>query len=37
MGWQNLDRNDAVEPSIAGAIHFAYPTRTDGGEDFLRP
>jgi hypothetical protein len=37
MRRQHLDRNDAVEPCISSPIHLAHPTRTNRGEDFVRP
>src|SRR5260370_25319240 len=36
MRRQNFDGNNAVEPCVAGAIHFSHPARTDSGEDFVR-
>ena len=37
MSRKDLDRDDSIEPRIAGAIHFAHSSRTDGGEDFVGP
>ena len=34
---QHLDRDLAVEPRIAGAIHLAHPTGADEREDLVRP
>src|SRR5271169_5005037 len=33
---QNLERNRAVEPSVAGAVHLAHPTCTGRGDYFIR-
>jgi len=35
-GGQHLDRHVAPEPRIARPIHFAHPTRADGGLDLVR-
>src|SRR6266702_3302999 len=32
---QNLDRNDSVQPRVAGAVHLAHPARTYAGDDFV--
>ena len=32
-----LDRNDSVEASIASAVHFTHPARTNSGKDFVWP
>ena len=37
MRRQNFDGDNAVKASIAGAVYLAHSTRTDGGEDFVRP
>jgi hypothetical protein len=34
--WKDLDGNDSVETSIAGAVHFAHPASADTREDFVR-
>ena len=34
---KNLDRDVAVQPRIARAIHLAHATGPDGGEDFIWP
>src|SRR5437879_2338571 len=32
---QNLDRDDAIEANIAGAIHLTHPARTNSRQDFI--
>jgi len=32
---QHLYRDGAVEPRVARFVHFAHPSRADGGEDFV--
>ena len=34
---KDLDRDDAVEPRVVGAIDLAHPARADRREDFIRP
>src|SRR5712691_6123027 len=36
LGLGNLDRDDTIEARVAGLVHFAHATRTDGCEDFVR-
>src|SRR5438552_6002170 len=36
-GRQNLDRDVALQPRVACAIHFAHRAGADGGEDLIRP
>jgi hypothetical protein len=33
--WQDLQRNVAIEPAVAGAIDLAHATRTDLGDNFI--
>ena len=37
MSGKNLNGDNAVKPSVAGAINLAHPARTDSGEDFVGP
>ena len=37
MFGEDLDGDVAVEPGIAGAIHFTHTTRTQRGQNFIRP
>ena len=32
---KNLDRNGAIQTSIAGAVDFAHPASAEGGTDFI--
>jgi hypothetical protein len=34
---KDFDGDDAIEPRIAGAVHLAHPTCTNGREDFIGP
>ncbi len=34
FGLQDFERDEAVEPRIAGLPHLAHPARTDGREEF---
>ena len=36
-GGQNLERDRALQPHVASAIHFSHTTRADPREDFIRP
>ena len=33
--WKNLDRNRAIQPSVAGLIHLTYPTRSQERHDLV--
>ena len=33
---QDLDRDGAVEPGVAGFVHFAHAAGAERGEDFVR-
>ena len=33
---QNLDGDGAVEPRVAGFVHFAHASGAERGEDFVR-
>jgi hypothetical protein len=32
---KNLDRNGAIEPSIAGTVDLTHPARPEPGDDFV--
>ena len=34
---QDFDRDDSIEAGITGFVHLAHATRTDSGEDLVRP
>jgi hypothetical protein len=34
---QDLDRDDAIEPRVAGPIDLAHATGPDGRDDLIRP
>ena len=36
VGWKNLDRDDAVQTSVARLVDLPHATRTDEGDDFVR-
>ena len=36
-GGQDLDRDVALQPRVAGAIDLAHPARADRAEDLVRP
>ena len=33
---QDLDRDDAIEPRVAGLVDLAHAAGAEGGEDFVR-
>ena len=37
MSRKNFDGDDSIEARIAGFVNLAHSTRTDSGEDFVRP